>query len=128
MRCSVGCIGFLGETDGITTYLQTQPFSPNRRRPHRGLLPGPTGAGFRSYTGAGTARPKDYWKSSAPCLLYTICGVMHQPTGISFEVQSIGAPSGRSSSASVQLPEIPSSLHVPGPLTLGRLVDREPFG
>ncbi len=92
---------------GITTYLPTQPFSPNRRRPLRGLLPGPSGAGFRSCTGAGTARPKDYWKSSAPCPLYTICGAMHWPTGIALEFRAFGAPSGRSPMASVQLPRVP---------------------
>ena len=36
------------------------PFPPNRRRPLWGLLPGPTGAGFRSCTGAGKARPRTF--------------------------------------------------------------------
>lgn len=85
------------------------PLPPNRRRTPRVLLPGPTGAGFRSFTGAGTARPKDYWKSLAPCPLWC----PHHLRGDAlanwhrFGVQSGGAPSGRSPSASVQLPRVP---------------------
>jgi hypothetical protein len=82
---------------------------PNRRRPRWGLLPGPAGAGFRSCTGAGMAHPKDYWKSLRPCPLRC----PHHLRGDAlanwhrFGVQSGGAPSGRSPSASVQLPRVP---------------------
>ena len=50
---------FSGDDDRIITYLLTQPFPPNREGPFGAFFPALSGAGFRSYTGAGKAYPKD---------------------------------------------------------------------
>ena len=58
-----------GVADGIITYVQTQPSSPNRRRPQGAFFPAPVGAGSaptpeRARLALGTLK-----KSLAPCPL-----------------------------------------------------------
>jgi len=59
MPVSGAWILFSGDDDRIITYLLTQPFPPNREGPFGAFFPALSGAGFRSYTGAGKAYPKD---------------------------------------------------------------------